>query len=165
MEIGKLLSCNRITEKYGLSLTQKEAEELSVCHKKSLKKYRRVEFGNSILDKLLYTFCDSQYIDQNNYLETMERLQDIFYEFKNETGDKLSDDELLNFMKEQFETVCMGDVSYLEDTCLPRFAFLVRDGYGGYAASQGRGEYEKLSEEKRWDDELYYSVVKELFWG
>lgn len=162
-EIGKLLSCNKFTEKYGLTLTEKEAAELMVCRKKSLEKYRRVEFGSGILDKLVYAFCDSRYIDPDNYLEVLERLQDIFYEFKNETKDQVSDDELLTFMQEQFETVCMGDLDYLEETCLSRLAQAVRCGYRGYLSSQGRGEYEDLSEEQRWDKRLYYDALKDLF--
>ena len=84
------------TETFGLSLTEQEAQELVVCRNESLKKYRRVEFGNGILDKLIFTFCDSQYINQENYKETMEKLQDIFYCFKNEAEDQLTDDELLS---------------------------------------------------------------------
>ena len=93
-----------------------------------------------------------------------DRLQDIFYCFKNEAEDQLTDDELLSFMREQFEEICMGDTEYLESTCLPRFAAAIRAGYRGYQKSGGNGEYENLSQEARWDKDLYMDVVKELFW-
>lgn len=163
-EMAVLMACNEKTETFGLSLTEQEAQELVVCRNESLKKYRRVEFGNGILDKLIFTFCDSQYINQENYKETMEKLQDIFYCFKNEAEDQLTDDELLSFMREQFEEICMGDTEYLESTCLPRFAAAIRAGYRGYQESGGNGEYENLSQEARWDKDLYMDVVKELFW-
>lgn len=67
-------------------------------------------------------------------------------------------------MKEQFETVCFGDVEYLEGTCLTRFSAAVRAGYRGYEAFGGKGEYEELSEEQRWDSELYTEALRELFW-
>ena len=121
-ELSVLMQCNEKTESFGLSLTEEDAHELVLCRNASLKKYRRVEFGEGILDKLIFTFCDSQYINQENYREIMEELQDIFYSFKNEAMDLLTDDELLTFMKEQFEEICMGDTEYLESTCLPRFA-------------------------------------------
>ncbi|MCB7303247.1 DUF6323 family protein [Bariatricus massiliensis] len=155
---------DKTRERFALSLSEEEAKQLIVSRNASLKKYHRVEFGRGILDKLIYTFCDSQYICQNNYSETLIKLQDIFYEYKNEVQDKVTDDELLMFMKEQFEGVCYGDVEYLEGTCLKRFAQNVRMGYRGYEKSGGKAEYETLSEEKRWDDELYYSVLEELFW-
>ncbi|QNM06931.1 DUF6323 family protein [Qiania dongpingensis] len=163
-ELTVLVSCNQITGQFGLSLTREEAGELAEERDESLKKYGRVEFGKGILDKIIYQFCDSDYIYQEKYLETLIRLQEMFYEFKRAAEDRLSDDELLNFMKEQFETVCTGDLDYLEDTCLERFAAAVRAGYGGYKASEGRGEYEKISEEVRWDKNLYQEVLKELFW-
>ena len=78
--------------------------------------------------------------------------------------DRLTDDELLEFMREQFETVCFGDLEYLKGTCLERFSRAVRGGYDGYRQSQGRGEYEQFSEEQRWDDTLYMRVLKEMFW-
>ena len=163
-ELSVLMQCNEKTESFGLSLTEEDAHELVLCRNASLKKYRRVEFGEGILDKLIFTFCDSQYINQENYREVMEELQDIFYSFKNEAMDLLTDDELLTFMKEQFEEICMGDTEYLESTCLPRFAQAIRAGYRGYRESGGNGEYDNLSQEQRWDGELFMDVIKELFW-
>ncbi|WP_294149206.1 DUF6323 family protein [uncultured Clostridium sp.] len=163
-EIAGLLACSEKTEEHGLTLTREEAAELVVSRNGSLKKYRRVEFGRGMLDKLVYTFCDSEYINSDDYLETLEELLELFYEFRNESGDKLSDDELLAFMKEQFEGVCYGDLEYLGGTCLERFAATVRAGYTGFRSTQGKGEYEALSSEQRWDNELYMKVLKEQFW-
>ncbi len=164
-ELSTIVSRNEATSKFGLSLTNEDAHELVLCRNESLKKYQRVEFGSGILDKLIYTFCDSQYISQNNYLETLEKLQDIFYEFKNESLDKITDDELLTFMKEQFDSVCFGDLDYLESTCLARFSKAIRAGYDGFKETAGHNEYENLSEEERWSSELYMDIVKELFWS
>ena len=74
-ELSVLMQCNEKTESFGLSLTEEDAHELVLCRNASLKKYRRVEFGEGILDKLIFTFCDSQYINQENYREVMEELQ------------------------------------------------------------------------------------------
>ena len=83
-------------------------------------------------------------------MEMLARLQDIFYEFKDSTADRVTDRELLNFMREQFDEVCFGDADYLEDTCLDRFAAGVRAGYSGYQQSEGRGVYEQFSGEARY---------------
>ena len=164
-ELTAVLNCNERSGLFGLSLTREEAYELTCRRDESLKKYGRVEFGKGILDKLIDTFCDSQYIDQYHYLDMLTELQDIFYLFKNESADKLSDDELLTFMKEQFETVCAGDTEYLEHTCLSRFASAIRAGYTGYGKSEGKQEYDQFSEEQRWDKDLYLSVLKDLCWS
>lgn len=67
-------------------------------------------------------FCDSPYIMQENYCESLIRLQEIFYLYKNEMQDEITDDEPLEFMQEQFETVCYGDFDYLESSCLDIFS-------------------------------------------
>ncbi len=163
-EMTALVACNEETEKYGLKLTAEEAKELVVSRNVSLKDHKRIEFGSGILEKLIYTFCDSQYIMQDNYVQTLIELQDIFYLYKNESEDKLTDEELINFMKEQFETVCTGDMDYLADTCLERFAQAVRAGYSDYVGTDGHNQYESFDEEPRWDKELYLEVLTELFW-
>ena len=48
-------------------------------------------------------------------------------------------------------------------TCLERYSRAVRGGYDGVQKSRG-SEYEQFSEEQRWDDRLYLSILKEMFW-
>ncbi len=95
---------------------------------------------NTLPPRIIYTFCDSSFLFQGNYADSLIRLQEIFYLYKNEMLDEISDDELLNFMKVQFETVCSGDFDYLESTCLNIFAQAIRAGYKGCQASQGMEE-------------------------
>ncbi len=163
-ELSIVSDMNRKTERFGLVLEADEVKELVAVHQESLKKHRRFEWGAGILEKLIYVFCDSQYLDQNHYLESLERLQDIFYQFRNASLDRMTDDEILTFMKEQFETICAGSLDYLENTCLPIYTEAVRKGYDGFASSEGAGEYEEFDEVKRWDSELYMQAVRELFW-
>ena len=129
-QIQKVMEMNRQTERFGLSLTQEEAKLLVENRNLVLKEQQRVEFGEGILPKLIFAFCDSAYIDQENYAETIARLQEIFYTFKNETLDEITDDELIQLMKEQYEMQCHGDLDYLESTCLSDFARVIRAGYG-----------------------------------
>lgn len=162
-QLAKVLETNEMTARYGLVLTQQDAELLVAERSRVLKRERRVEFGPGILPKVIEQFCDSDFIDQNNYVDTLLRLQEIFYLYKNEMQDEISDEELLHFMKEQFEEVCFGDLGYLEGTCLQIFAEAVRAGYRGYQASEGYGEYTELDEVKRWDRDLYLEALYDLF--
>lgn len=163
-ELSQVLACNERSEEFGLFLTPEEAKQLVAAKNESLAKCQRAEFGSGVLNKLIEAFCDSDFIEQDEYLNILSELQDIFYLFKNESVDELSDDELIAFMREQFETVCFGDLDYLADTCLERFSRAVRAGYRGFRSSGGHGEYENLAQEKRWDKDLYMEVLRELFW-
>ena len=155
---------NQYTEKFGLSLSQEDTQFLLAEMNEILKAQRRVEFGQGILPRIIYVFCDSSFILQCDYVETLIRLQEIFYLYKNEMNDEITDDELLCFMKEQFETVCFGDLGYLEGTCLDIFAQAIRRGYRGYQETQGKGEFEKFDIVERWDKELYLAALRELCW-
>lgn len=164
MWLSQVQETNRYTEKYGLVLSEEDTALLLSEKNRILKTEQRVEFGQGILPRIICEFCDSAYITQEDYVETLIRLQEIFYLYKNEMQDEITDEELLNFMREQFEEVCYGDLHYLESTCLDIFAQAVRAGYGDYRSTQGRGEFEKLDIVPRWDRELYLETLKDLFW-
>ncbi len=163
-QLQKVIQTNRTTERYGLVLTEEDARLILEERGNSLREQKRVEFGEGIVTKIIYEFCDSDYIDQSNYVNTMIRLQEIFYLYKNEMQDEITDDELLHFMKEQFESICFGDLDYLESTCLASFSQAIWAGYDGYKGSEGCGAYSKFDEVKRWDHELYLETLKELCW-
>ena len=162
-QVKEVLARNRDTEKFGLALSEKEAQLLVAERGEVLRKERRVEFGQGILPKIIDTFCDSAYITQDSYCDTLIRLQEIFFLYKNEMLDEITDDELLEFMREQFDGVCCGDLDYLEGTCLDLFAQAIRAGYSGYEATGGRGDFEKFDLVKRWDKELYLAALMDLF--
>lgn len=164
VQLTQILQTNERTEAYGLSLTPSEAEMLLDERRKTLKCEQRVELGESILPKLIQTFASSRYIMQSNYCESLIRLQEIFFAYKNEMADELTDEELLNIMQELFETVCAGDLDYLAGTCLEIFAQAVRAGYRGYQQTVGRGEFAQFDIVTRWDESLYLETLRDLIW-
>lgn len=171
-ELAKVLECNEKTRKFGLELSWEEANNLVLSCKETLADNRRVELGEGILPKIIHYFCDSQYIYQDNYVDTLEQLQEIFYLFKNETDGQLTDDELLDFMRQQFEEVCYGDLDYLSNTCLERYAKAIRSGKfdvkksrlrDEYSLTNNENQYSEFSEETRWDYEVYKMKLDDLF--
>mgnify|MGYP007035337882 FL=1 len=160
---AQVLETNQYTQKYGLVLRKEDAALLAEARADVLRDQKRVEFGPGILPKIIYAFCDSSYIYQDNYCESMARLQEIFFQYKNEMLDEITDDELLEFMREQFENVCRGDFDYLEGTCLDLFAQAIRAGYAGYRETEGKGVFEEVDIVRRWDRELYLEALMDLF--
>lgn len=43
---------------------------------------------------------------------------EIFYTYKNETMDIVTDDELIKFMKKSFDGICKGNIDYLLGTIM-----------------------------------------------
>ena len=118
IEITNIEKCNKITSKYGLVLSNKQILGLLEKRKETLKATGRVEFRGGVIEKIIKEFCDSPYINKENYESTLYELIDIFYEYKNETNDLITDEELIKFMKRSFDGVCKGDLEYLSGTIM-----------------------------------------------
>jgi len=117
-EVAALAACNAFTVKYGLMLSESQLLRLDEARREALRANGRVEFGGGVLKKLIYAFCDSPYVQQQSWEETLAELQETFYTFKNESDDRLSDDELIEFMKKTFDGVAKGSLEYLAGTAL-----------------------------------------------
>ena len=78
------------------------------------------------MGKLITAFCDSPYMNKQNYSETLERLLEIFYYYKNETDERLSDNELIDYMKTFFNGSCEGSLELLESREMDSLARALR---------------------------------------
>ena len=147
--LEELHSCNEMTAPFGLSLSGTQMLALVENRFQALQNTGRVEFGEGILKKLIYAFCDSPFLTQQNYEETISDLQDIFYFFKNESLDQIPDDELIDYMKKVFDGRAQGSVEYLEGTSLEELCRSMREGYDAF----GRDEDENEDEDEDDDDD------------
>lgn len=110
-----LARCNTLSLRYGLSLSPAQWEALQRDRQESLVRAGRVEFGEGVLPKLVYAFCDSPYIARDEYAAALSALQELFYQFKNELGHALSDEELVDAMARLFHHRAQGSLEYLEN--------------------------------------------------
>ena len=109
----ELRCCEDLNRLYGLTLTEADITELVQLRSDALKNTGRVEFGGGILPKLIRAFCKSPYVDPRNYAGTLADLQDAFYYFKNESEDRFSDDDLIEFMEKAFNGRAEGSTELL----------------------------------------------------
>ena len=129
---SEIMACNQVTEKYGLMLTAAQVEQILERRKVALISYGRVELGGGMIKKLIEIFCDSPYLNAQNYESTIEELVETFYYFKNEALDSLSDEELLNLMREYFDTYCGGSLEILQQSALEQLTRHIRYGQVDY---------------------------------
>jgi len=127
-DVADISRYNDITERYGLRLNEQQVVELLETRSYSLEGTGRVEFGSGVIGKLIETFRDSPYIWQENYAETMNDLVEMFYYYKSETLDLISDDDLIEFMKNCFDGKCRGSLELLKCRELDNMARSVRFG-------------------------------------
>lgn len=122
---------NHFTSPYNLTLTEADMMALQDSRRIVLKENNRFEIGDGILSKLVVAFADSPYLHQDNYVMKLDQLQAMFYYYKNEVSGIVPDDELIEFMAEQFNGTCGGSLSYLEETILDVYFRQLREA-GSY---------------------------------
>ena len=116
--LHSLQQCNDISQRYGLMLSTAQMLALVQERQAALVETGRIEMGAGILPSLIYAFCDSPYLVQAEYAQTLMALQSLFYTFKNDTDGILSDDELLRAMKYLYDSKGHGSLEYLENATL-----------------------------------------------
>ncbi len=116
--LKNILALNEMTSKRNLYLQEKDIVQIIETKNISLKELGRVEVKNNILERIIYEFYDSPYIDQTNYLETILDLTRIFYLYQNELSYRLTDEEIIIYLRDEFNNNCGGDLISLETLSL-----------------------------------------------
>lgn len=115
---NEIRECNTFCERFGLSLSEEEIAGLVESRARALRSAGRVEFGGGILPKLIFAFCDSPFVDRDTFAELLTELQEAFYYYKSEAMDRLSDDEIIEYMEQVFNGPAQGSMEYLSGTSL-----------------------------------------------
>ncbi|MEG0593286.1 MAG: DUF6323 family protein [Coprobacillus sp.] len=117
-KIESILVCNHVSNQYGLVLNESEVLQIIETQESSLKELERVEFGGDIIEQIIYAFYDSQFISKYEYGDSISRLVEIFYCYREELDERLSDEQIIEYMKRAFNGPCQGSYDSLEDGLL-----------------------------------------------
>ncbi len=114
--IDSILKCNEKTWECGLILTEEEAKTIIEVRNNVLNSYGRVDLGMDAALGLIESFHTSSFITCENYVTTLNELQEIFYHMKNETEDMIPDDKLIDTIKYYYENSCGGSIELLKSS-------------------------------------------------
>ena len=115
--LAELRTVNETSSRYGLTLSERGMQEIAQARTRALFDQGRVELGTSAVKSIVDGFCDSAYLLQDDYETTLLELVDAFYYFKNACGDQLTDDELIQAMRERYDAYA-GSVEAVIGTSL-----------------------------------------------
>ena len=93
--LGELALAAQTAELYGLALSGADIAQIARRRSAALAETNRVELGESAVPRLITAFCDAPYLLQEEFAETIARLTDAFYAYKNEDRGRMTDDELI----------------------------------------------------------------------
>lgn len=117
-----LLECNAATREHGITLSAHDAAMLASARREALRSTGRVEFASGTAERLVTEFAASPYITQDSFAAALAALTELFYLFKNETGDLISDEALIKYMRRAFDGECRGSIDVLASDALPELA-------------------------------------------
>ncbi len=144
----ELRTVNETSARFGLRLSENGMRALAQARSRALIDNGRVELSNSAVRAIADGFCDSPYLLQEDYENTLMELVDAFYYFKNACADRLTDDELISAMRMRYDAFG-GSVEAVIGTTLEAYCRAIRTGevYDENAAAD-----EDVGD---WDDERY----------
>ena len=99
----KLIKLNNESINYGLVLSEKDVKNIMKHTNETLTKIGRIETSTSSLEKIIEIVYSSPYTDKENYVENINDMQEIFYYFKSEVLDLISDDEVIEILEKTYE--------------------------------------------------------------
>ena len=100
---NQIVACNSFSSEYGLTLTKEQAHDLEISHKQLLSEYNRVEFGTPGTIQVIEGFASSPYLLQEQYADTLEELQEQFYQLRSQAGVDIFDEEIIDGMRLRFD--------------------------------------------------------------
>lgn len=103
IERNELLETNKESKYYGLVLSKEDVKDIITSRNDTLKGYERIELDIKVTKQLIENIYTSQFTNMDDYLETINDMQEIFYYLKNETDDKICDDEIIEILDELYE--------------------------------------------------------------
>lgn len=125
----EILELNKKSQIYGLALKQEDTKEIIKSRNNTLKSYGRIELDINVTKRIIENLYTSQYTDKDDYVESINDLQEIFYYLKNETLDQISDIEIIEIIDE-FYNKFSGRIEIVQEKS-EEFAKQYRWGMGG----------------------------------
>lgn len=91
-----------------------ELAALAEARDRALVSAGRIEFDGGATESLAEALLDSPWMDVSQQLETLCAMTELFYFLKNETGDRIADDDLVARIRACFDD-CRGAAELVAD--------------------------------------------------
>lgn len=96
-------------------LSKEEVKGLIINKNKILKDNGLIEINNNVLKILIEYFSNSSFIDRSNYNEILNELVSVFYSYRINLSNRISDEEIIKYLYYNFENTCNGEIILLYD--------------------------------------------------
>jgi len=111
--IHELMVYNDFLKKHGLVLKASDAEEIIAARSIVLENQGRIELDMNVSKMLINRIAMSSYVHQDNYVETVNEMYEIFHYIKNASSDLVSDEEVIDAIMVYYDKVCGGSTDFV----------------------------------------------------
>lgn len=139
----ELLETNKELKMHGFALTASDAAEILTARSRALTNQGRIELNLGVTKTLIKRLSESNYMIQENFVDTLNDLYEVFHLIKNATSDYVSDEEVIDAIMSFYNGVCGGSAELLA-------------GKGVEKILQNYKQKRKLSDIKKEEDEKYW---------
>lgn len=140
----ELRSYNAFSEAFGLTLGEEDISELVTGGADAFLNHGGLASYVETLQKLIYAFCDSPFMEQDIYVRTLAQLQEAFGYFRTEAQEAYSDDELIAFMLNVYNGRAQGSAEFLIGISLEALIRYARDEYEAFDEDGGLYGFESF---------------------
>lgn len=99
----KIMKLNEKSIDYGLVLMEENICEIFKNTREILKKAGRIETSTDLLEKIITFLYSSPYTQKYDYVQVISDMEEIFYYFKNQVLDLISDDEIIEILSDIYD--------------------------------------------------------------
>lgn len=124
-EISKL---NDDLRTHDLVLSVKDAKDIINTRNNALKAQGRIELNLDVMKSIIKELGKSSYVNQDNLVETISDMYEVFHYVKNSTSDFLCDDEILKTIMFFYNTVYGGSMELIKGKGIEKIIDNFRNG-------------------------------------
>src|SRR5574344_1544124 len=119
--LNEVMELNNVIKRHKLVITKQAATELINNRNNNLKERGLLEINSENLKNLILEFSVSEYITQPEYVYILEEVTNIFYDFRQQLPNRISDENIIKTLIDKFENRYFGSYKSLRDIPLEEF--------------------------------------------
>lgn len=108
--IDKIFKLNDILRDYNLVLDVEDIKDIINSKNNTLRSQGRIELNLNVIESIIKELGKSPYINQENFVETVNDMYAVFHHVKNRTSDLLCDKDVLKAIMFFYNSVYNGSM-------------------------------------------------------
>ncbi|MGN1398723.1 MAG: DUF6323 family protein [Erysipelotrichaceae bacterium] len=116
-QIAAVVSCNQFLRKKQLEISEQQAYEIVEVAKSCQIDYQLFQFDDKSTIKLIKTFSENQSLRQQEFVDTVKQMLELFYYLRSELDFTVDDNSIIEFLDISYRKTAYENYDLLVDQC------------------------------------------------